>query len=466
VGAWTGLGRNTVTVPAKATVIVPFKLAVPADATPGDHAGGIVASVTTQATDAKGNLVNVEQRVGLRVYLRLAGALVAKLNIVNVAARYHGTLNPFGSGRMDLQYTVRNEGNVRLAGRQAVRLSNIFGTALRGSGFESLPELLPGNEYTVQVPISKVLPALRSTASVTLDPVAIVGDRNPPAPPVTVRAGFWAVPWTLLAILALVVCLVLGYIVHTRVRGPRKGRPGAPVKKGGKVAKVGAAAALLAVAILGTGVVPAARAGAAPPKGTLLVQPYDGLDTSPPQVVTSGPCPAGDSIIARMKGPGFPAEGAVVRNNSLISLYQKTSAGGLVIPLYDTFKTIAADQNPPVKLTGTYTITVACIQKLVFGTSLGDFVGTLKFASPAKYSFAGTRPAPEASPSVPPPPATEGDPGQTFAAPPSPGTVDLAGSGSTHDEGGLMAAGVIFALVAVVVGGLLYLRRRPESEPS
>ncbi|WP_051366782.1 WxL protein peptidoglycan domain-containing protein [Hamadaea tsunoensis] len=467
VGAWVGLGQTAVTVPAKATVIIPFKLAVPADTTPGDHAGGIVASVTTRATDAKGNVVNVEQRVGLRVYLRVAGTLVAKLTIVNASATYHGTLNPFGTGRMDLQYTVRNEGNVRLAGRQAVRLSNVFGTTLRGSGFESLPELLPGNEYTVQVPISKVLPALRSSASVTLDPVAIVGDKNPPAPPATVRAAFWAVPWTLLAIIAVVVLLVVGFIIYSRVRAPRKGRPGGTAKKpGAHVAKVGAAAALLAVALLGTGVLPSARADAAPPKGSLLVQPYDGLDTSPPQVVTSGPCPGGDSIIARMKGPGFPAEGAVVRNNSPISLYQRTSAGGLVIPLSDTFKNIAGDQNPPVKLTGTYTITVACIQKLIFGTSLGDFTGTLKFASPTKYSYVGTRPSPEPSPSLSAPPATEGDPAQTFAAPPSPGTVDLAGSGSTHDEGGLLAAVVIFAVVATVVGGLLYFRRRPESEPS
>lgn len=467
VGSWVHLAAAAVTLPARSHRTVPFTLAVPAGATPGDHSGGVVLSLRRITKDAKGNQVAVDERVGTRIHLRVPGALKPQLTLQGVSAVYHGTLNPFGTGRMDLQYTVRNEGNVRLAGRQAVRLSNVFGTTLRGSGFESLPELLPGNEYTVQVPISKVLPALRSSASVTLDPVAIVGDKNPPAPPATVRAAFWAVPWTLLAIIAVVVLLVVGFIIYSRVRAPRKGRPGGTAKKpGAHVAKVGAAAALLAVALLGTGVLPSARADAAPPKGSLLVQPYDGLDTSPPQVVTSGPCPGGDSIIARMKGPGFPAEGAVVRNNSPISLYQRTSAGGLVIPLSDTFKNIAGDQNPPVKLTGTYTITVACIQKLIFGTSLGDFTGTLKFASPTKYSYVGTRPSPEPSPSLSAPPATEGDPAQTFAAPPSPGTVDLAGSGSTHDEGGLLAAVVIFAVVATVVGGLLYFRRRPESEPS
>lgn len=451
VGAWTKLSKNSVTVPARGTTIVPFGLTVPTTATPGDHAGGIVASITTQSVDAAGRRIDVEQRVGMRVYLRVPGALVSKLRIVAASAAYKGTLNPFGHGRVTMSYTVRNEGNVRLAARQAVRLGNVFGTSLRGNGFEALPELLPGNEYTVTVPIAQVLPALRSTVTVTVDPAPIPGATNPRGDPVSVRATFWAIPWTLLAILGL---LIVGAAVFSVVRRMR--RPAPPRPRGRKV-PVAVALVVLAGTVLAG--VPAHRADAAPPTGTLLIDPFDGHDTSRNSIITSGPCPGGDYIIAKMTGPGFPAAGQVVQANTPISQYATTASGGLVIPLLQTFQVFAGMQNPPARLSGVYTLKVTCIEKLKFTTSLGDFVGTIKFTSPTAYSFQGQRPSPSplASASTAPP-VQEDFP---TAAPNSPGVPDLAGSGSTGDDGGLMAAAGIFALVAAVIGGLLYFRRRP-----
>src|SRR5262249_8376221 len=68
VGAWVKVDQENVTVPGRGRSIVPFTLTIPANATPGDHAGGIVASLTTLQTNAKGDKVSVDQRVGARIY--------------------------------------------------------------------------------------------------------------------------------------------------------------------------------------------------------------------------------------------------------------------------------------------------------------------------------------------------------------------------------------------------------------
>ena len=74
VGAWIALDSGTYQVPAGHRLDIPFRVVVPDNATPGDHArGGIVASVTTRRSDATGQQVDLDQRVAARVYLRVSG---------------------------------------------------------------------------------------------------------------------------------------------------------------------------------------------------------------------------------------------------------------------------------------------------------------------------------------------------------------------------------------------------------
>ncbi|WP_233518125.1 WxL protein peptidoglycan domain-containing protein [Streptomyces corynorhini] len=72
VGAWTRAGRDTVTIGPGKTVTVPFTLSVPGNATPGDYVGGVVTSLR-QSDEAEG--INVDRRLGIRVKLRVSGAL-------------------------------------------------------------------------------------------------------------------------------------------------------------------------------------------------------------------------------------------------------------------------------------------------------------------------------------------------------------------------------------------------------
>ncbi|HEY0807904.1 MAG TPA: DUF916 domain-containing protein, partial [Pseudonocardiaceae bacterium] len=96
VGAWIHPLHNLVSVPPRSRLNEPFTLVVPANATPGDHVGGVIASVS-QAK--QGGKVNREDRVGVALYLRVAGPLHSALGVEQLSANgYHGTVNPFGGG--------------------------------------------------------------------------------------------------------------------------------------------------------------------------------------------------------------------------------------------------------------------------------------------------------------------------------------------------------------------------------
>lgn len=142
--------------------------------------------------------------------------------------------------------------------------------------------------------------------------------------------------------------------------------------------------AVTVTALAATVLLSAAPASAAV-VGTVSVSPATGTDNTPATVNTSAACPAGNNIIGRIFGAGFPAAGQTVRNNSPISSYSVNAAGGLVVPLSDTFRAFGNLQSPPVVFAGKYDIVVSCIAPLAPGTSLGDFSGSIWFTSNTAY---------------------------------------------------------------------------------
>jgi hypothetical protein len=223
VGSWVHLPRHsaTVVVPKETAkkpgqVIVPFTLRVPTTATPGDHVGGIVASLRTLGKNASGQNVILEQRVGTRVFVRVAGALAPGLSLADLHATYHGVRNPFGRGYTTVSYEVRNTGNVELALNQGVTVSGLFG-AKQGVTVRGVPLLLPGDAVQETARVSGVLPQFIDHASVTAQSVAPNGDVDPRLPPAHASARLWAVPWTLIALIVLVlVALRLGFVIRKR----------------------------------------------------------------------------------------------------------------------------------------------------------------------------------------------------------------------------------------------------------
>ncbi|MFE2311564.1 hypothetical protein, partial [Streptomyces sp. NPDC059411] len=203
-GSWIKLEKDKVIVPPKGKVIVPFTVSVPREVTPGDHTAGIVASLAGGGQDAQGNKVRLDQRVGSRVYIRAAGTLTPRLDVTGVSASYEGTANPFGTGSATVTYTLRNTGNVRLGARQAVRVNSLLGTSVTAGGLKDLGELLPGTSLTITAKADGVPPVLRSSAVVSVQPVAVRDGVDPRLPSLTRSVSLWTVPWTLLAMVLVI----------------------------------------------------------------------------------------------------------------------------------------------------------------------------------------------------------------------------------------------------------------------
>ncbi|QKW38056.1 DUF916 domain-containing protein [Actinomadura sp. NAK00032] len=218
VGTWVTIERGSYTVKAGRTVQVPFTLKVPHDATPGDHGGGIVASVTEQRTTARGQRVNVDRRVAARVYLRAAGALAPALQVTALRTGYDAPL--VGNGRMDVTYTVRNTGNLRMTALARIGAQGPFGLPLGEQVSRGIPELLPGGSYTFTERIGGVPPAGRLAASVRLSPTDPQTGRPVAARPVARKASLWHVPW----LIAGAVAVLAAGAVYARRRRPRSAR--------------------------------------------------------------------------------------------------------------------------------------------------------------------------------------------------------------------------------------------------
>ena len=205
LGSWMAFEHHEVSVPAGGSVLVGFTIVIPASATPGDHAGGLVVSLIAQGSGSQ--RVNVESRVAVRVYLRIPGDLRPLLAVTGVRAAYHGTANPVGHGRVAVTYTVTNRGNIRLRSHPRLVVTNAAGRPMATLTPTDLPELLPGQSVTFTATATRVFPAGPLTVKARLtglaDPEQPVGQV---IPAVAASGYLWAMPWLLML---LVVVLVL-----------------------------------------------------------------------------------------------------------------------------------------------------------------------------------------------------------------------------------------------------------------
>jgi hypothetical protein len=225
-GAWVTLPKHsrTVRVPAQSAkapgeVIVPFTLNVPDNATPGDHVGGIVASLRTEGHNGSGQNIVLVQRVGTRLFIRVAGTLSPNLSLSGLHATYHGTLNPFGKGHVTVHYTVHNTGNVELGLGQHVKVSGLFGSSSQVS-VPSVPLLLPGASLSEVAQVPGVWPQFTAKATVTATPVAVPGDSDPRLVAVSASTHLLAIPWPLIVLILLLI-VVAGLVVVARRRAHR-----------------------------------------------------------------------------------------------------------------------------------------------------------------------------------------------------------------------------------------------------
>ena len=246
-GSWVKLGgaaaSGRITIRPRSYVVVPVDIAIPKNATPGDHVAGVVAALVAVSQGQHVN-VRLNQRVGLRVFIRVAGKVRAALSIEHLSVSYHGNANPFGSGSATVTYRVHNNGNVTLGAGQTVKVSGLFGQVAAVHP-APISLLLPGSSFGEKVEVPGVFPEIRMTAKVELRPVVPAGSLDTGLKSAySASTSFWAVPWLLIAIvigLLATAVLVWRWLRKRRAAtgrhsAPRNGpdRASAPVKAGAR----------------------------------------------------------------------------------------------------------------------------------------------------------------------------------------------------------------------------------------
>ncbi|MEU5693563.1 DUF916 domain-containing protein, partial [Actinosynnema sp. NPDC020468] len=215
-GAWVRFDAPTVTVPGGQTVAVPFTITVPADATPGDHSGGVLTSLRVESESG----ITVDRRLGARMHLRVAGTLAPSVEVRDLKVAYDGTPNPVGKGTTTVDYTVVNTGNTRLTAQHTARVDGPFGWFGADASVEPIPELLPGESVTRRITVGS-LPAGRLAAAVTVT-ASVPGGAELAA--VTGASTAIAIPWSVAVCLLLVLCVVLALRARGRARAAAEQR--------------------------------------------------------------------------------------------------------------------------------------------------------------------------------------------------------------------------------------------------
>lgn len=185
------------------------------------------------------------------------------------------------------------------------------------------------------------------------------------------------------------------------------------------------------------------------PGRQLVLDPATGTAATPVQVTTTVGCRAGTNLQVRVLGAGFEPDspGGTGGTNITANLPQEDASSPLVVPLQQTFETLALQQRPPVQLAGEYEVRLVCRSRLV-DDNLGDFRLTVAFTrSAGEVSYRtqprdGTVPASMGGTSPGPTPsaaagsaATAGTP-RAPAADPSDSSAAAAATGAPPDPRG------------------------------
>ncbi|KFF60843.1 hypothetical protein JF66_01695 [Cryobacterium sp. MLB-32] len=197
VGAWVSLGAESITVPANSQLTVPFRLSVPATATPGDYAGGVIiesAPVQGETTNSGGDAsvrLDVIQRQGVRIYLAVAGTAVPTLT--------HGDLGwTVSNDTVTFTLPITNTGNTILHPTAVLDISSWIG-ATANIDFATPESILPGATLDLQANLTGAPFLQAGTAEAAL--ASDAGDTR-------VSTSFVYAPWWFVLASALILAAI------------------------------------------------------------------------------------------------------------------------------------------------------------------------------------------------------------------------------------------------------------------
>ena len=166
IGAWVQLGAAQITVPANSDLEVPFRLSVPANTPPGDYAGGLI--IQSPPVEGETSIVggdtavrlDVVQRQGVRIYLKVAGTALQSLELGDLVWKQTADSVTF-------TLPVRNTGNTILHPSATLALSGWVG-ANTELNFDTPEAILPGENLELKASLLKAPPFQAGTADATI----------------------------------------------------------------------------------------------------------------------------------------------------------------------------------------------------------------------------------------------------------------------------------------------------------
>ncbi|QGH68298.1 hypothetical protein [Pseudactinotalea sp. HY158] len=219
-GAWIAIAEDVVSVDAGGSVVVPFTVRIPANATPGDHPAGVAASVVSTGRAQDGASMGVESRVGFRVMTRVTGELAPAVEIGDVVANYRMSWNFLSPGSIDLSYDVSNSGNTRLVTSPQQESTGVFNGPPEVVPGDGEVELLPGGSRTVHATIANVWPIGLVTLTVRAGADVPEGGVDAPADAVR-QIVIVAIPWPQLLAAGGAALLVIALVWRRRASGKK-----------------------------------------------------------------------------------------------------------------------------------------------------------------------------------------------------------------------------------------------------
>lgn len=223
IASWIAPEAAAVHIEPGEVVRIPFTVAVPADALPGEHAGALLTVL-----QSAGEAVSVDMRYATRVTIAVAGELTAGLALDHAALEVTTGFWPWEPASAAVSYDVRNTGNTRLSAQQLIAGAGVelYSAPDAVNGLLPLAELLPESAVAVDAAVDGLSAWSPFTAlEVSVSPTVlttVAGDVEAPSigqqqvslSAVAIAPGWWVI---------LSVALLLAFLVVRRVRrAPQK----------------------------------------------------------------------------------------------------------------------------------------------------------------------------------------------------------------------------------------------------
>jgi hypothetical protein len=228
VGGWIHLGLysshlagDDFELPSADEVTFTFRVDVPLNATPGDHAGGIVALEVGRSSPTPGAPeINLHLGLAIPVFIQVAGALKSGASLVGTHSSIGGGPFAWLGGTEDGHTTVvvKNTGNTLLSGTVTGVVKSATGAILEHLPKKTITDLIPGAAAHLQEPAWHAA-AIEGPAS-----VQVRFTSSNLKKPLVASQSAWGFPW--LGLLVFLVVVAGGaFLIVFRRRRPRSGSP-------------------------------------------------------------------------------------------------------------------------------------------------------------------------------------------------------------------------------------------------